>query len=31
MIKKSANELALAQAKSIMHMEFDQFLLSRNN
>ena len=31
MIKKSANELAFAQAKSIMHMEFDQFLLSRNN
>ena len=31
MIKKSANELAFAQAKSVMHMEFDQFLLSRNN
>ncbi len=31
MIKKSANELAFGQAKSIMHMEFDQFLLSRNN
>jgi len=31
MIKKSANELAFGQAKSVMHMEFDQFLLSRNN
>ena len=31
MIKKSANELAFSQAKSIMHMEFDQFLLSRND
>ncbi len=31
MIKKSANEIALAQAKSIMHMEFDQFLLFRKN
>lgn len=31
MIKKSANELAFSQAKSIMHMEFDQFLLSRKN
>ena len=31
MIKKSANELAFGQAKSIMHMEVDQFLLSRNN
>ena len=31
MIKKSANEIAYSQAKSIMHMEFDQFLLSRNN
>ena len=31
MIKKSANELAVGQAKSTMHMEFDQFLLSRNN
>tara|TARA_Y100000992_G_scaffold294560_1_gene254459 strand:- start:199 stop:918 length:720 start_codon:yes stop_codon:yes gene_type:complete len=31
MIKKSANELAFGQAKSTMHMEFDQFLLSRNN
>jgi len=31
MIKKSANELVFAQAKSVMHMEFDQFLLSRNN
>ena len=31
MIKKSANEIAFAQAKALMHMEFDQFLLSRNN
>ena len=31
MIKKSANEIAFAQAKAVMHMEFDQFLLSRNN
>ena len=31
MIKKSANEIAFAQAKAAMHMEFDQFLLSRNN
>ena len=31
MIKKSANELAFSQAKSIMHMELDQFLLSRND
>tara|TARA_Y200000002_G_scaffold28370_1_gene21282 strand:- start:306 stop:1025 length:720 start_codon:yes stop_codon:yes gene_type:complete len=31
MIKKSANELAFGQAKSVMHMEFDQFLFSRNN
>ena len=30
MIKKSANELAFTHAKSVMHMEFDQFLLSRN-
>ena len=31
MIKKSANEIAFSQAKAVMHMEFDQFLLSRNN
>ena len=31
MIKKSANEIAFAQARAVMHMEFDQFLLSRNN
>ena len=31
MIKKSANEISFAQAKSVMHMEFDQFLLSKNN
>ena len=31
MIKKSANELAYAEAKATMHMEFDQFLLSRKN
>ena len=31
MIKKSANEIVFAQAKAVMHMEFDQFLLSRNN
>ena len=31
LIKKSANEIAFAQAKAVMHMEFDQFLLSRNN
>ncbi|MDA9636760.1 enoyl-CoA hydratase/isomerase family protein [SAR86 cluster bacterium] len=29
MIKKSANEIALSGAKGVMHMEFDQFLLSK--
>ena len=29
MIKRSANEIAYSGLKGIMHMEFDQFLLSK--
>ena len=31
MIKRSANEIAYSYSKGIMHMEFDQFLLSKND